>query len=78
MKTATNKKGRNVRLNIFEQDEPRLEEMCTRTGLNITAALSMILHAGLEALESEEYRVTLPIRFTLSETPPLVAGKPRK
>ena len=59
--------GKNVRLYILEADEPRLEALCEKTGLTITDALTKIVTAGLRALEAEHYKVTLPLRFTVSE-----------
>jgi hypothetical protein len=45
------KKGRNVRLNIQEDDEERLDALCNESELTITDALTRILSAGLKALE---------------------------
>lgn len=56
-------KGKNVRLYILENDEPRLEKLCAKTGLTITDALTKIVTAGLAALEAEHYKVTLPLQF---------------
>lgn len=60
------KKGKNVRLYIYEDDEPRLTQLQKRTGLTITSALSMVISAGLKALEKDEYRVTLPLKFRVT------------
>lgn len=61
------KKGKNVRLYILESDEPRLKDLCNETGLTITDALTKIVSAGLQALETNHYRVTLPLTFVVSE-----------
>jgi hypothetical protein len=61
------KKGKAARLYILEEDEPRLDELCKRTRLSITDALTMIVSAGLTALEENEYRVSLPLKFRVSE-----------
>jgi hypothetical protein len=61
------KKGKNVRLYILETDEPRLDQLCEISGLSITSALTMIVSAGLAALERDNYRVTLPLKFSVGE-----------
>jgi len=63
------KKGKPVRLYILEADEPRLEMLCERTGLTITSALTMIVSAGIAALDANEYKVSLPLRFKTTEEP---------
>ena len=62
------KKGKNVRLYILESDEARLDALCNRTCLTITSALTMILSAGLAALEQNDNRLTLPLQFRVNET----------
>lgn len=63
------KKGKPTRLLIYEVDEPLLEKLCENTGLTTTDVLSKIVHAGLVALEENGYRMSLPLRFSLSDSP---------
>lgn len=63
--------GTQIRLYIADDDGIRLREMCQRTGLNHTGAMTMILSAGLAALESNEYRVVLPLAFQVTDAPAL-------
>lgn len=64
------KKGRHTRLYIFEEDEPRLDQLTRSTGLTATVVLSMIISAGLRALETRQYRLSLPLRFEVLESWP--------
>lgn len=59
-------KGKNVRLYILESDEPKLDQLCQRSGLTITNALTMIVSAGLAALEAQDYRLSLPLGFSVA------------
>lgn len=61
------KKGRHTRLYIFEEDEPRLDKLTRSTGLTSTMALSTIVSAGLRALEARDYRMSLPLRFEVTD-----------
>ncbi len=63
----SSKKGRHTRLYIFEEDEPRLDQLTRSTGLTSTAALSTIVSAGLRALEAREYRMSLPLRLEVAD-----------
>jgi hypothetical protein len=65
-------KGKPVRLYILRDDEPKLERLCEKSGLTMTSALTMIVKAGLEALEKNEYRVVLPLIFDAPDE----GGKP--
>lgn len=60
-------KGKNVRLYILESDEPKLDKLCEVSGMTITHALTTIVSAGLAALEARNNRVTLPLRFLVSD-----------
>ena len=61
------KTGSEIRLYLSKADERRAAEFFKRVGTQLTRnkALSMILSAGLEALESSNWTTTLPIRFVV-------------
>ena len=56
-------KGKGVRVTILQDDEPRLEALTQSTGLAISAALTIILSAGLRALEETDYKLSLPLKM---------------
>lgn len=66
MSVTTQKKGKPVRLYVFEEDEPRLEAMMKATGLTGTMVLSILVSSGLKALCDAGNRMPLPLRFVLS------------
>jgi hypothetical protein len=55
------KKGKQVRLYIYEGDEPILKRITDHTGLSDTALLSQIVSAGLSALVENGCVVPLPL-----------------
>ena len=61
------KTGSEIRLYLSKADERRASEFFKRVGSQLTRnkALSIILSAGLEALESSNWTTTLPIRFVV-------------
>ncbi len=60
------KKGKQVRLYIYEADEPHLRRLTENTGLSDTAALSMLISASLKAAAESQYELRLPLRLGIT------------
>ena len=52
-----------VRIRPFSGDEKIAEIISQRTGLSVIDVMSLALQAGLKAIEEDDYRMDLPIRF---------------
>jgi len=67
MDMESTKKGKAARLYIKEVDEPKLDMLCERSKMSITESLTRIVSAGLAALERQNYKVSLPLCFSVCE-----------
>ncbi len=67
MSVTTQKKGKAVRLYIFEEDEPRLEALMKATGLTGTMIVSILASAGMKACVAAGNRMPLPLIFKIEK-----------
>lgn len=64
-----NEKGKQVRSYIGEEEEGILKKLVQVTESTDTFVISQILRAGLRACRDSGNRLTLPLRFTVTDTP---------
>ncbi len=67
MSPSVRKRQPPPQLYIFGENELRLDKFTRSTGLKVTAASSMIISAGLRALEARDFRKSLPLRFEVAD-----------
>lgn len=67
MGITTQKKGKPVRLYVYEEDEPLLNSLIEATGLSGTMIMSVIVSSGLRACAGAGNRMTLPLKFVIAE-----------
>lgn len=63
----TQKKGKQVRLYILEDDEASLDKLSEATGLDVTAIMTFLVSAGIKACSEAGNRLPLPLKFHISE-----------
>ncbi len=71
----TQQKGKQVRLYVFEEDEPALDKLSAATGLNTTTIMTLLVSAGVKAAVEAGYRLPLPLKLTVVEPASARASK---
>lgn len=61
-------KPTTYRVYLPEPEDALMRAACERTELGQTELLSKLVKAGLHALADVDFRVTLPLRFTLEDS----------
>ena len=77
------KKAKPTRIRPFAGDKEIAEKISDNTGLDVIVVMSFAMHAGLKALEENNYRMDMPFKFNLiptpkSKEPPAKAGQMRE
>ena len=75
------KKGKQVRLYILEDDEPILDKLSEATTLDTTTIMTLLVSAGLKACSANGNRIPLPLKFAVTsnaESPINEASPPYK
>jgi hypothetical protein len=63
-------KAKQVRVYLHEGELALLAKLAEITGMKDTSALSLVCSAGLRAMEHENFRVTLPLNFSVDSPQP--------
>ncbi len=66
------KKGKRSWFYISEEDEARLDKLAQATGLSPAFVMTTIATAAIRAVADNNYRLSLPLHFELSEASPVL------
>src|SRR4051794_35405948 len=62
------KKDKPEKIRPFEGDKEIAQKIADETGLDVVDVLSLALSAGLKAIEENDFKMPLPLKFQIAES----------
>jgi len=69
MQMAATTKANTYRVYLNDENAGTMGAICQATELSQSEVLTKLVVAGLQCVKANGYRITLPLRFSMTETP---------